>query len=121
MSSVHPVRYDEPVPRLSITPATTGPVAVLAVTGELTFGTAHQLGEAVDRILRDPAALRIVLDLSGVSFFCSAGLHALLDVRRTTRSTACHLILDGAPDRVRQVLRITGDDRFFEFRDTDPS
>jgi anti-sigma B factor antagonist len=120
MSSRHPVQFREPVARLSVTPTTTGPVTVLAVAGELTFGTAHQLGEAVDRVLRDPAALRIVLDLSGVVFFCSAGLHALLDVRQATGSAACHLILHGAPERVRRVLGITGDDRFFEFRDTDP-
>ena len=75
-----------------------GTTVRVVVAGELDLATAPQLREHVSAQLADHAEI-IVLDLAGVSFIDSTGLHALIEaseqdgnrlrVIRTRRSYAC--------------------------------
>lgn len=59
----------------------TGPAVVLHVAGEIDMSTAPILAEECDQAI-DTSAGRLVVDLTGVTFFGSAGLAVLLDARR---------------------------------------
>ena len=87
-------------PMLSIVLGREGPAAVIEVRGQLDMGTAHLLVDAVDNVLGGRPPPVLVLDLGQVSFFCAAGITALLAVRRRAASDGCALL-------VRNPSRIT--------------
>lgn len=65
---------------LRVTVETRGPVVILAVAGEVDMLTAAQLEQAIRTALADrPRTL--VVDLSKVEFFASAGMNVLLSTR----------------------------------------
>jgi anti-anti-sigma factor len=71
------------------------------------MSNAHLLTELAEDILRDKPP-RLVLDLPRVTFFCAAGVRALLRIRRAVTAGAGQLILrDPSPITLR-VLAITG-------------
>jgi len=114
--STSTTRYrDYPAP-VSIRLTNTGPVTTITIHGELTYGTTHLLTDVVDRVVRQQAPRELVLDLAGVTFFCSAGIHALLDTRSRVAGSASRLVLYQPSETVRTVLVITGDDRHFDIR-----
>ncbi|MGY0004377.1 STAS domain-containing protein [Micromonospora sp. I033] len=95
-------------PSLSLAHAREGPAMVVAVGGPLDMATADPLVDLVDRLVagRPPAVL--VLDLSGVTFFCAAGVNALLTIRGRVGSAGCTLVLR-RPSRITvTVLDIVG-------------
>jgi anti-sigma B factor antagonist len=71
-------------PAFALERRVTGRTVQLSCTGELDLGTAPALREASTRELSADAEL-IVLDLSGVTFMDSSGLHALIDASRALR------------------------------------
>jgi anti-anti-sigma factor len=104
---------------LSVERTSTGPVTVITVRGELTYGTTQPLTDLVDRVVQDEAPLRVVLDLTDVTFCCSAGIHALLHTREQVTAAAGHLVLHQPSRPVHRVLLITGDHRHFDIRHTE--
>jgi anti-anti-sigma factor len=64
---------------------------------------AAQLGAAIDS-----DASRIEVDLSGVTFVDSVGIHALLKGRRLADASGKDYAVNGADGIVRQVLELTG-------------
>ncbi|NUP32050.1 MAG: STAS domain-containing protein [Streptomycetaceae bacterium] len=88
------------------------------VAGELDQDTAPQLRRAVSAALRGhPAALHI--DLAGVPFADSAGLHILLDTRSRLDGWGGTLTVD-AGEQVRDLLRLTGTTPLFTLVDGVP-
>jgi anti-anti-sigma factor len=87
-----------------------GSVAVLHVTGEVDMEAEPMLRESLAAALA-PAPAALVVDLTGVTFFASAGLHVLVDLQHdmTARSLEMRVVADS-----RIVLRpmaITGVDQ----------
>ncbi|WP_053721333.1 STAS domain-containing protein [Saccharothrix sp. NRRL B-16348] len=71
----------QPSPILDIRVTRAGDVLVVGVTGELDMDTAPEVRAViVSGLVERPSAL--VLDLTGVGFFSSAGLSLLLEARR---------------------------------------
>lgn len=87
-------------PILSLAVAREGPAAVVQVRGPLDMDTVGLLVEFVDSVMGGQPPPVLVLDLSGVTFFCAAGITALLTVRRRVASGGCALV-------VREPSRIT--------------
>jgi anti-sigma regulatory factor (Ser/Thr protein kinase)/anti-anti-sigma regulatory factor len=86
--------------------------AILSVTGPLDLGSAAQLTAAIGALLgpapADPpvSGLRLVLDLSGLSGWDSAGLAALITAQqRIDAAPPARMILAGLPDHLGQHLR----------------
>ena len=78
-----------------------GSIAVVHVTGEVDMATEATLRATVaDAVSTGPAAL--VLDLTGVIFFASSGLHVLVDVQHEATARGLDLLV--AAD-TRAVLR----------------
>jgi anti-sigma B factor antagonist len=80
---------------------------IVVPVGELDLASvdslAAQLAAAVDR---DPD--RIEVDLSGVTFVDSVGIHVLLKGRRLAEASGKDYAVNGADGLVRQVLELTG-------------
>ncbi|HEY0501040.1 MAG TPA: STAS domain-containing protein [Kutzneria sp.] len=87
-----------------------GPVTLVHVKGEVDMASEGLLRRHLDEAMAD-APTALVLDLTGVTFFASAGLHVLVDLQHdaTTRGLALRVVAD-----TRIVLRpmeITGVDQ----------
>jgi len=80
----------------SLTTSTRAPCRVLSLRGELDELAAHVLDEA----LADEGGEPLIVDLSGLEFICSAGIHVLLRRRRGSQAIVC------PPGNVARVLGI---------------
>ena len=84
-----------------------GDRAVLRIDGDIDACTAPQLRERV-RDFAGNGTVHIIADLRGVGFLDSAGLGALVGVRKELRGREGSLMLVADTGRIVQVLRITG-------------
>ncbi|PSK67199.1 hypothetical protein B0E53_00833 [Micromonospora sp. MH33] len=111
--SVHHAQHPEAreiarPPTLSLALAREGPAEVVRVGGPLDLATVDRLVDLVDRLVAGGPPAVLVLDLSGVTFFCAAGVNALLTVRRRVASAGCTLVVR-EPSRITvKVLDIVG-------------
>ncbi len=84
----------------------------LTVYGEIDVANVAELERSL-AAARELGPKRIVVDLDGLSFMDSTGLHALLLARRDARSVGCEIALARVPEHAMAVLRVTGVLRFF--------
>jgi anti-sigma B factor antagonist len=96
---------------VTITPARTGQVSVLTVSGEIDLTSAPRLRAALDEFLDDPGATAltgVVLDLTAVTFLASAGLAVLVDAHEhaTQRGIALKIVIDGPGSPVARAFQV---------------
>jgi anti-sigma B factor antagonist len=82
---------------------------VVTVTGELDYATAPRLCTIVEASTARLSARALVIDLSGLEFLGSAGLAALVDIRRTL-GPALRVVV-GTERRVIRPIQLTGLDQ----------
>jgi len=75
----------------------------VAVRGELDMATGPQVDEELLRAEAE-ATRRLVLDLTGVTFFDSTGMQVVLDAEVRSREAAYELVIAAAADG--EVLRV---------------
>ena len=94
---------------------------MLVVRGEIDLATAPQLRNELLRHL--VAAERLWLDLTGVTFMDSSGLHVLIASQRRADLLGAHLVIARASTAVDRVLAATGASPLFArgAKDVDPS
>ena len=90
-------------PRLETRATTVGGASAIAVSGELDVETAAQLSEEVEIAVWTTVGA-FVLDLSGLTFLDSTGLHALLRARAYLAREDRPLVLVCPPGPPRRVL-----------------
>jgi anti-sigma B factor antagonist len=97
---------------VTITPARTGPVSVLTVSGEIDLASGPRLRAALDEILDDPgpaatAIAGIVVDLTAVTFLGSAGLAVLVDAHEhaAQRGIALKIVIEGPGSQVARAFQ----------------
>lgn len=89
-------------------------VPVVHANGDLDIATVDSLRDEVAEILAErPPAL--VIDLTGVAFFDSSGLHALDEIRRTAEEQGTTLGLICPHARLMKLFEITDLKDLFEF------
>jgi anti-sigma B factor antagonist len=93
----------QPAPRLKTRATTIGGANAIALTGELDIETAPQLGEEVELAVWSTVGA-FVLDLTGVGFLDSSGLHALLRARAYLAREDRPLVLICPAGPARRVL-----------------
>ena len=81
--------------------------AVVSVAGEIDAGTEQRFRDGLTSVLSD-GAVRVVVDLSGVTFMASAGIGVLMGVRRVLSDSGGLLVLASPHGEVAQVLSMTG-------------
>jgi anti-anti-sigma factor len=92
---------------------------VLAVTGRLDLGSAGQLGGMVAELARAVAALRLVLDLSGLTGWDSVGLAGLITAQeRIDAHPGARMVVTGLPGHLRRRLHGAGLDDGFTWAGT---
>lgn len=87
-------------------------VATVFVNGDVDLATADLLSAAVDLALQG-SPLRVLVDLSEVSFFSAAGLSVLLNLRERAERAAIDLVLRAPSPAVLIVLDIVNAAPYF--------
>ena len=79
---------------------------VLTVTGPLDLDSAAQLNQAIEHLISETPALKLVLDLTNLTGWDSAGLAALITAQQQISATPnARMILAGLPAHLEQHLR----------------
>ncbi|MEV8507127.1 STAS domain-containing protein [Actinoplanes sp. NPDC051475] len=91
--------------------------AVVALTGECDLAGRDRL-TAVLRAALDSAEL-VVVDLAGLTFIDSSGIHGLVTAHRAAQSSGRRVELVNASGAVAAVLELTGVDRLLGSRTED--
>jgi anti-anti-sigma factor len=82
-----------------------GPVVV--PRGDLDLSTAGDLEGAAFPLIKAPSA-SLTVDLSGVAFCDSAGLNALVKLRKSCHASGWRLAVANPQPQVRHVLELSG-------------
>jgi anti-sigma B factor antagonist len=75
--------------------------------GAVDIGTAGQLRAQIEHVTAS-GARRVVLDLYGVTFLDSSGVHLVLDADAASRAQGWEFGLIGGPAHVQRVFDLTG-------------
>jgi anti-sigma B factor antagonist len=85
----------------------------LTVTGEIDLATATRLEAELDAVIAEAHSPADV-DLSGVTFIDSSGLHALIRAQKHVTGTEVRLVLVNPSRACRQVLEVTNTTELFD-------
>src|SRR5689334_7115202 len=85
--------------------------AVLRLSGDIDFFTEDEFRAEAEQLLAEPEIDRLIVDLSEVGVMDSSGLSLLVDLLRLCRETDLPMTLRGVPERVLQLLDLTGLDQ----------
>ena len=75
--------------------------------GEVDIGTVGPIREQLEHVTAS-GARHVVLDLRGVTFLDSTGLHLALEADAASRAQGCEFGLIGGPADVQRVFDLTG-------------
>lgn len=81
---------------------------VAKLSGELDHHAAGELRERIDQAVLQQPCIRLVLDLSGLSFMDSSGIGLIMGRYRLLRSLGGSLMVQGANPRLETVIRLAG-------------
>jgi anti-anti-sigma factor len=81
---------------------------VVTVRGELDVATNPLLRAALAELVAAPGVPCVVVDLGGVTFIDSAGVHALVEASRRLRGRGGELVLSGVKAGAFKVLDVCG-------------
>ena len=85
--------------------------AVLRLHGDVDLFTEDDFRAEAERLVDDPQVERLIVDLGDVALMDSSGLSLLVDLLRLCRDRELPMALRAVPDRVLQLLDLTGLDR----------
>jgi anti-sigma B factor antagonist len=88
---------------------------VLALIGELDLASAPQLEHELAKA--QAPGTRIIIDLSGLEFIDSSGLHMLLSANRRFEQNGHELVLRRGPRAVQRLFELTHTQEQFRFDD----
>jgi anti-anti-sigma factor len=86
-------------------------VAVIALSGRMTFGRDAEQFESVVRKLLDGGDRKLVLDATALEYIDSAGIGAVVSALTSVKQAGGELRLAGANERIRRLFTMTGVDR----------
>ena len=97
---------------------TTADETTVWLTGELDHHAARQLRQQVDLAVERTRPQRLRLDFSDVSFMDSSGIGLIMGRYRLMQLEGGTLVVTGASERLRKVMRLAGLDRLGILRET---
>ncbi|MDQ0597967.1 stage II sporulation protein AA (anti-sigma F factor antagonist) [Streptomyces canus] len=98
--------------RFSVRPEVVDGVLVVTVHGEIDHDVKDTLSQALTSEDGMPPPLRIVADLSGVTFMDSSGINVLITAHRRVSQAQGWLRIAGAQESVLRLLQMVGVDTF---------
>jgi anti-sigma B factor antagonist len=115
-----PTKRRDPTEVLEIAVSETGGVRLLRLTGELDMAGVDQL-EWLLTPHQTPEGATFVIDMRGLSFIDSSGLRALIMADERVRDEGGRFIVVRGPDRVNEILEMTGVAQRIELVDEPPA
>jgi len=108
------VRFERAL--LRVTETRDGSTVRLGLYGELDLSTRPQVEDALARAEEwSPATIEI--DLGGLTFLDSSGVHMALEAYKRARAVGRELVLLPAPPLIHRIFELTGTERQLPFRD----
>lgn len=95
----------------SSVPGESAGTAVLTLHGDVDFFTEDVFRAEAEQLLGSDGLDRFVVDLHQVDMVDSSGISLLVDLLRLCREMGLPMSLRGVPDRVQQLLDLTGLDQ----------
>jgi anti-anti-sigma factor len=109
----------EKLPRYHLAEQVVGGYTVITVTGELDLSSAAHFTHAVSELVSAAPAVRLVLDLSALTWWDSSGLAALIVAQhQVSAHPDAQMVIVGLPGHLLQRLRATGLDGQFTMAGT---
>ena len=105
-------------PEFAVSAEAVGSAYIVKPMGELDLGTVDELEAAL--AARPDTCHRLVLDLSGLTFFDTSGMRLVVETLQEARRTGISLALVRGPEDVQRLFALAGmDDRlpFVDDRD----
>ena len=94
------------LPLADVSFSSDGDIVVASLHGEIDMSNAGELGETIGRALTNDA-LALVLDLTGVEYVDSAGIHVIYDLHERLRTRGQDIRVVIAPDAlIAEALRL---------------
>jgi anti-sigma B factor antagonist len=85
-----------------------GDQMTLELHGELDLATVNELTGVLNECIANPQCIRVVVDLSDVTFIDSVTISALIHAYNNAANAGHTLSIVGATGAVRRVLELTG-------------
>jgi anti-sigma B factor antagonist len=101
---------------MDVTVTTVKDTKVVAIVGEIDGSTAPKAGEQILDLVEPD--VKIILDLSGVTYMSSAGLRMLLLTYRTVNGKGGRVAVVGLSGELEDTMSMTGFLDFFDHFDT---
>ena len=110
---------DRPIaPQFAVHVDRRGPVATVALEGELDIATAPRFEQALARL--EPGYETLVVDLSSCAFFASSGITILLGQNDRAEREGFALLFVKAPPQVQRMFALAGLDERLTFTERPP-
>jgi len=100
-------------PIMSLSVANHRGVAAITVSGELDLDTVPLLIDLVERVAAEHPD-RVIIDMANVTFFCAAGITALVRAQEMITGAGGRLVLRAPSRETQRILIIGGADHLFE-------
>lgn len=92
----------------------------LVLEGAMDLNTSHEFSRVLERVC-EAGAREVVLDLGGVEFVDSLGLHTLLRGRALCEKHACsYMLRPTVPPRIQRVFSVAGVNEYIPVLAEDP-
>jgi anti-anti-sigma factor len=95
--------------QLTICSERQGSTHVIAVVGELDLATAQRLEDEL-RTVEATDVEQVIVDLAGLTFIDSSGVHLIAAAEERCRTTAKRLVLRPGPPQIQRVFALAGAD-----------
>jgi anti-sigma B factor antagonist len=95
--------------QLAIRSERQGSTHVVAVVGELDLATAQRVEDAL-RTVEATDVEQVIVDLAGLTFVDSSGVHLIARAEERRRTTAKRLVLRPGPPQIQRVFALAGAD-----------
>jgi anti-anti-sigma factor len=110
----------EEVPaQLGIAISAQGTTTTISLWGEWDLAQKPAMRSVINDVL-ERAPDCVVLDLSGLSFTDSTGVHGILELRKRATQQQAHLVIVPGPRAVQRIFEITGLTEVLPFLPTQP-
>jgi anti-sigma B factor antagonist len=95
---------------------TAGALSIVALHGELDLSVRAQLIAAVDQVLAENPLI-VAIDLRGLKFMDSTGIHVLVSTGRRCQERGRRFFLIRGDARIEHLLTVSGLEDYFEIVD----
>jgi anti-sigma B factor antagonist len=95
-----------------------GDMTAVSVTGELDMATCPELDWALRNVSAETSS--VVLDLRGLNFMDSTGLHVIITANERLRREGRQLLVVRGPAAIQRVFAVSGVDRALQLTDQPP-